>query len=79
MVLHVDGAAAVDVAVGDVGRERVVRPALGRGRDDVEVRQQEERLAAGAVAAQPGVDGAAAGTGSMTSGSRPASARPPAR
>ena len=59
--LHVDRAAAVDVAVGDVGRERIVAPALGRGRDDVEVRQQQERVAAGAVAAQPGVDGAASG------------------
>ena len=59
-VLHVDRAAAVDVAVGDVGRERVVGPALRRRRDDVEVRQQEERLAAGPVAAQPGVDRAAA-------------------
>ncbi len=54
--LHVDRAAAVDVAVDEVGRERVVGPALGRGRDDVEMREQQERLAAGAVAAQPGVD-----------------------
>ena len=57
--LHVDRAAAVDVAVGDIGRERVVRPAIGRCRDDVEVRQQEERFAAGPVTPQAGVDGAA--------------------
>ena len=57
--LHVDRAAAVDVAVVEVGRERIVTPALGRRRHDIEMRQQEQRLAAGAVAAQPGVDGAA--------------------
>ena len=59
--LHVDRAATVDVAVVDVRRERIVRPALGRRRDDVEVRQEEERLAAGAVAAQAHVDRAATG------------------
>ena len=52
--LHVDGSATPDVAVGDVGAERVVGPQLGRGWDDVEMRQQEERLAAGPVAAQAG-------------------------
>ena len=61
--LHVDGAAAVDVAALDVGGERMVRPAFGRGRDDVEVRQQQERLAAAAVSAQSRVDGAATGFG----------------
>ena len=53
-VLHVDRAAAVDVAVGEVRGERVVGPALGRRRHDVEVREQQERLAAGPVAAQAG-------------------------
>ena len=62
-VLHVDRAAAVDVAVGEVGRERVVGPALGRRRDDVEVREQQQRVAAGPVAAQADVDRAATGHG----------------
>ena len=53
----------VDVAVGDVGGERVVGPALGRGGHDIEVREQQERVAAGAVAAQADVDGATAGDG----------------
>jgi hypothetical protein len=61
--LHVDGASAVDVAALHVGGERMVRPAFGRSRDDVEVRQQQERLAAGAVSAQVRVDGAATGFG----------------
>ena len=60
-VLHVDRAAAVDVAVGDVAGERVVGPAVGRRGHDVEVGQQQERVAAGAVAAQPDVDRAATG------------------
>ena len=59
--LHVDRAAPVDVAVDEVGPERVVRPALRRGRDHVEVREQQERLAAAAVAAQADMDGAAPG------------------
>ena len=57
--LHVDRAAAVDVAVGDIGGERVVGPAIRRRRHDVEMGQQEERLATRPVAAQAGVDGAA--------------------
>ena len=57
--LHVDRAAAVDVAVGQVGRERVVAPALGRRGHDIEMGQQEQRLAARPVAAQAGVHGAA--------------------
>ena len=44
--LHVDGAAAVDIAVGDVRCERIVAPALGRA--DVEVGQEQQRIAAGA-------------------------------
>ena len=59
--LHVDRAAPVDIAAVDVGCERVVGPAIGRGGHDVEMRQQEERFATGAVAAQPRVDGATAG------------------
>ena len=59
--LHVDRAAAVDVAVGQVRRERVVAPALGRRGHDIEMGQQEQRLAARPVAAQAGVDGAASG------------------
>ena len=74
--LHVDRAAAVDVAVGDVGGEWVVRPAVGRCRHDVEVRQQEERFAAGAVAPQAGVDGAATRDGLDDLGRR---GRAPAR
>ena len=57
--LHVDRAAAPDVAVGDVGGERVVRPAVSRGRDHVDVREQEERVAAAAVAVEAGDDRAA--------------------
>ena len=60
-VLHVDRAASVDVAVGEVGRERVVAPAFRRCRDDVEVGEEEQRIAAGAVAAQPRVDRSAPG------------------
>ena len=59
--LHVDRAATVDVAVDEVGRERIVAPAVGRRGHDVEMREQEQRIAARAVAAQPGVDGAPAG------------------
>ena len=55
-VLHVDRAAAVHVAVRDLPGERVVGPAIGRGGHDVEMGQQQERLAAGAVATQPDVD-----------------------
>ena len=54
--LHVHGAAAVDLAVGEVAGERVVRPALGRGRDHVEMRQEQQRVAAGPVTAEPDVD-----------------------
>ena len=48
--LHVAGAAAVELAVADDGRVRVVRPArLGLARDDVDVAvQQEAATAAGA-------------------------------
>ncbi len=59
--LHVHGTAAVDVAVGDLARERVARPALGIGRHDVEVRQEEQRPAARAVAPEAGDDVAASG------------------
>ena len=59
--LHVDGATPVDVAVGQVGRERIVRPALGWRRDHVEMGQEQERIPAGPVAAKAGVDRAAAG------------------
>ena len=53
-LLHVHRAATPDVAVGDVCGERVVRPAVGDARrDDVEVAQQQERVAAGAVATEP--------------------------
>ena len=52
-LLHVHGAPTPDVAVGDVGGERVVRPAVGGvRRDDVEVAQQQQRVPAGAVAAE---------------------------
>ena len=69
--LHVDRAAAVDVAVGDVRRERVVGPALRRAGHDVEMGQEQERLAAGPVAAEAGMDGAATGDGLDDLGSQP--------
>ena len=40
-----------------------MRPALGRRGDDVEVRQEQQRVAAGAVAAEPRDHAAAAGRG----------------
>jgi hypothetical protein len=58
--LHVDGAAAPDVAVRDVGVERGVRPAFRWSGDHIEVGQQQERVATGAIAAQPGGHRAAA-------------------
>ena len=54
--LHVHGTAAVDVAVGQVCGERVVAPAVGGRRDDIEVRQQQQRRATRPVAVQPDVD-----------------------
>ena len=69
--LHVDRAAAPDVAVREVGRERLVGPALGRSRDDVEVREQQQRLAARAVAAEADVDGPATGHGLEDLGHQP--------
>ena len=41
-------------------RRTAVGPALGHGRHDVEVREEQQRVAAGAVAAQPGDDAAPA-------------------
>ena len=74
--LHVDGAAAVDVAVDEIGRERVVGPAVRRRRDDVEMRQEQERLATGPIATQPGMDRSASRERlRLISGSRPASRR----
>ena len=61
--LHVDRPAPPDVAVGDLRGERRMRPALGRRRDDVEVRQEQQRVPAGAVAAEPRDHAAAAGRG----------------
>ena len=60
-VLHVDRAASVDVAVGDLPVERVVCPLVEWRRHHVEVRQQEERFAARAVAPEANVHGAATG------------------
>ena len=59
--LHVQRAAAPDVAVGQVAAERVVGPAVRLGRHDVEVRKEQQRVAATAVAADAGHDRAAAG------------------
>ncbi len=56
-VLHVDGATAIDVAVRDVGRERIVGPPIRRGRDDVEVREEQERRPARPVTPEPGDHG----------------------
>ncbi len=58
--LHVHGAATVDVAVGDLAREGVVRPSLRVGRHDIEVSQEEERAPARAVAPEACDDVAAA-------------------
>ena len=44
-VLHVDRAAAPDVAVLDLAGERVDLPVLGRRRHDVEVAVQQQRAA----------------------------------
>ena len=41
---HVDRAAPPDLAVGDLGAERIVLPARRIGRDDVHVMQQQQRL-----------------------------------
>ena len=57
--LHVHGAAAIDVAIGEVGGERVVAPALRWRGDDVEVREEEQRVAAAAIAVEADVDRAA--------------------
>ena len=59
--LHVDRAAPPEVAIGDVGGEWLVGPPVGRCRDHVEMAEQQERSAAGPVAAKADVDGAAAG------------------
>ena len=58
--LHVDRAATVDVAVDEVGREWIVAPAVSRRGHDIEMREQEQRISARAVATQAGVDGAPA-------------------
>ena len=52
-VLHVDRATSPDVGVGDVPIEGPVGPQVGGRRDDVEMAEEEERVAAGAVATQP--------------------------
>ena len=62
-VLHVDRAPAPDLAVGEVRGERVVGPLLGRSGHDVEVGEEEQRLTAGPVAAEPGGHRAAAREG----------------
>ena len=59
--LHVDRPTAVDVAVVDVRGERVVRPALRGGRDDVEVRHQQEGLIARALSSETDMHRAATG------------------
>jgi hypothetical protein len=59
--LHVHGAAAPDVAIGDRASEGVVRPALLVDGDNVGVRQEEQRAAAGAVAPDTRHDAAATG------------------
>jgi len=59
-VLHVDRAAAPDLAIRDLAAERVVGPQLGGRRHDVEVAEEEQGLAAGPVAAQAGNDRASA-------------------
>ena len=59
--LHVDGAAAPDVAFRKVAAERVVGPAFRFGWHHVQVREEQQRLAAGAVAAEPRHDRTAAG------------------
>ena len=57
--LHVHGAPAVDVAVGDLGPEGVARPALGWRGHDVEVAEQEQWSTARPVGAKARDDVAA--------------------
>ena len=64
-VLHVDRAAPVQPAFGDLGVEGVVGPAVARCGHDIEVRHQEEGLAAGTVPAEARGHGAAARHGLM--------------
>ncbi len=53
-VLHVDRAAAPQVAVLDLAGERVHLPVVGLGGDDVEVAVQQQRVVAAAPAAPAG-------------------------
>jgi hypothetical protein len=53
--------AAPDVAVRQIPGERFVAPALGLGRHDVEMREQQQRIAARSVAVDARHDGTAAG------------------
>ena len=53
-VLHVDGAAAPDVAVPDLAGERVDRPLAGVGRHDVEVAVDQQRRPAAVGALDAG-------------------------
>ncbi len=50
-VLHVDRAAAPQVAVADLAGERVDLPVLGRGRHDIEVAVQQQRVLAAGLSA----------------------------
>jgi hypothetical protein len=72
-VLHVDRAAAPQVAVLDLAGERVDRPVGGLRRDDVEVAVHEETVAAGGLVAPARHDAASTISDSMpTSASRAA-------
>lgn len=53
-VLHVDRATAPDTAVRDLARERVVRPVVGVGGDDIGVAVDEQGGPGGILALDPG-------------------------
>ncbi len=57
-VLHVDGAAAPDPAVGDLTGQGRHRPVRGLRRDDVEVHVDEQRVEGRVGTGHPGNDGA---------------------
>ena len=73
--LHVEGAAAPDLAVDELGRERRMRPLLTSGRHDVDVAVEQERRAA-VLTAQPRDEIRDARGRGRRARSRP---RPPAR
>ena len=77
--LHVAGAAAVEIAVLLDQRERIARPVLALGLDDVDVREHQDRLGAGIGAVQDAPAGRLPSDGRPArrpAGPRPGSRRP---